>query len=255
MYVRVRFLSAPLHPLLVVYPVVLYAATFVAFLIYRINGELFWFRIGHLANKAGVLLAVVTALPWIVGWVFGLSRRVKLRKDDLWYMLLNGSGLVLFVATAFLDAGKWESGQPDIGIPLILSFVGILLTAGAGLYGWTLVPSQRLSEAAYWQVRAERLADELKHVRAQLEEVRGQIEELRTQRILDTRAAASFGEPEQPPTWSAMASQAWAAIAGPSWSARADEISNDTARLILATIATLLAVVALGMLTSFIGLK
>ena len=59
MYRKVKVGGHPLHPMLVAFPVVLYTATLVCFVVQRLSGDLFWFRTGWIANCAGVCAALI----------------------------------------------------------------------------------------------------------------------------------------------------------------------------------------------------
>src|SRR5215210_7200630 len=100
MYIKIRLLGYSFHPMLVAYPVTLYTVTLVVFIIYQLQGEVFWFRLGHLASKVGVTMGLVTLVPGLVSWLFGLPRNSPAKASDLWYLLLNAGGLVLFAIAA-----------------------------------------------------------------------------------------------------------------------------------------------------------
>jgi uncharacterized membrane protein len=253
MYIKVKLLGQSFHPMLVAYPIVLYTATLIAFVIYQLQGELFWFRLGHLANKVGVMMALVTLLPGLVSWLFGMPRGTRPSSADLWYMLLNVGGLVLFSVTAVLDAGKWDMQQPDIGLPLLLSTIGVSLTLAAGFYGWTFVQNQSSEEATrwQWQVRAARLAEELEQTQAELRAARDELVHLKAQRSAREHA---FAEPERPPSWSSMASQTWSALADQAWFS-APESHGNPAKLVLAILVTVGAVAFLSLAPNLVGLR
>src|SRR5918912_544603 len=185
MYIKIKLLGYSFHPLLIVYPVVLYTASLVAFVIYELGGELFWFRLGHVASKVGVTLALVTLLPGIYGWTF-----------------VQGDG------------------------------------AGEGTV-WQ------------WQARATRLAEELEHTRAELAQARDELRQLPAQKVLDTRA---FDEPEKPPSWSSVATEAWTAMADQSWFSTPEPHGNP-AKLVFAIVLTVGAVALFSIAPSLVGLR
>ena len=63
MYSKIKLFGHPIHPMLVGFPVTLYTATLVSYLIYGASGDAFWFRVGLAANFAGVAMALLTAIP------------------------------------------------------------------------------------------------------------------------------------------------------------------------------------------------
>lgn len=253
MYIKIKLFGTAFHPMLVAYPVVLYTATVVAFLIYQVGGELFWFRLGHVANKAGVMMALVTLGPGVAGWLFGLRRGTSPDAADRWYLLLNLLALGLFTATALMNAGEWDTARPDIGLPLLLVLVGVGLTIAGGFYGWTFVQNRPADDATLWQwqVRAARLAEELEQARQELGQTQAELQQLRAERL--SRAGAG-AEPEQSPSWSARANQTWSAMADQSWFATR-ETHSSPAKLVLVIALTVAAVAFISVAPNLVGLR
>jgi uncharacterized membrane protein len=136
---RVKLFGHPIHPMLVGFPLAFYTAAVAAFLLYQLNGELFWFRVGHVANKAGVAMAIIAAVPGLLDWLLSIPRGTAAHRIGLRHLLLNLAALVLFSLTGILNAGKWDETGADIRIALVLALVGLGLTIAAGFHGWTLV--------------------------------------------------------------------------------------------------------------------
>jgi uncharacterized membrane protein len=237
MYVKIRLLGYSFHPMLVAYPVTLYTVTVVAFIIYQLQGEVFWFRLGHLASKVGVMMGLVTVVPGLVSWLFGLPRNAPAKASDLWYLLLNAGGLALFATAAALNAGKWDAARPDNGLALILSAAGAGLTMAAGFYGWTFVQKESADEATVWQwqVRAARLAEELQQARDELALARAEVDQLRAQGDPQPRPLAQV---DPPSSWSAVANRTWSAMADQAWFA-APETHANPLKLVLAVAVTI----------------
>jgi uncharacterized membrane protein len=248
MYVKIRLLGRSFHPMLVAYPVVLYTATVVAFVIYWLQGELFWFRLGHLANKAGVLLALITFLPGLAGWLRDLRRGARPTGADLTYLGLNLAALALFGLVALLNAGLWDA-RPAIGLPLVLSSLGLALTLAAGWSGWTLVQRQEDETTVWqWQVRAARLAEELEQTRAELARLRA---------AGGAGGAAPPGQPSPAPasaSWSSVAQQTWAGLAERAWMATPETHTNPL-RLVLAVVIAVMLVALVSLLPDVIRLR
>jgi uncharacterized membrane protein len=57
MYSKLKFLGHPIHPMLVAFPIALYVAAFLGFVVYAWLGDAFWFRLAFVANIAAVLMA------------------------------------------------------------------------------------------------------------------------------------------------------------------------------------------------------
>jgi hypothetical protein len=52
-------------PILVAYPIALYTATLVAFLIYLFVGDIFWFKVAVAASVGGVVMAAKEEYRWL----------------------------------------------------------------------------------------------------------------------------------------------------------------------------------------------
>jgi len=139
MYSKVKIFGHPIHPMVVAYPIALYTSTFVALLLYQITGDALWFRVGLIANIAGVVMALVAAVPGFLDWALGIPGGTRAKGAGLTHMLLNVSALIVFALNALMLAGQWAVTQPSAGIGVILALVGLVLTVGAGFFGWTLI--------------------------------------------------------------------------------------------------------------------
>jgi uncharacterized membrane protein len=143
MFSKVKVLGHPIHPMLVAYPIALYTATLVAYIIYAAHNDAFYFRAAVAANIAGAVMAAVAALPGFVDWAFGIPAQSPAKRHGLIHMLLNVSALVVFIINAIIHTGSWihPSGTAS---GIILSAVGVLLTVGAGFYGWTMIQTDHV---------------------------------------------------------------------------------------------------------------
>jgi uncharacterized membrane protein len=144
MYSKVKILGHPIHPMLVNFPIAFYTSTLVAYIIYKITGAPFWFRVGFVANVAGVGMALVAAIPGFLDWSLGIPSGTGAKRHGLEHMLLNVTALVLFAITLWINAYQWGAAVPALGYVLILPIIGFLVTLGAGYLGWTLVQSHHV---------------------------------------------------------------------------------------------------------------
>jgi uncharacterized membrane protein len=148
MYSKVKIFGHPIHPMLVAYPIAFYTATFVAYLIYQLGGQQqFWLRAGIAANVAGVVMAVLAALPGLLDWALGIPSQHPAKATGLRHMICNVAALILFIVALIVEAGKWSATQPSAVAPLILSLIGVILTIAAGFYGWTLIQDHHVGIA------------------------------------------------------------------------------------------------------------
>jgi uncharacterized membrane protein len=136
---RITLLGHPVHPMLVGYPIALYTATLVGLVLYAIIGNPFWFRAATATAVGGAGMAILAALPGLVDWLLVIPGRSQAFRDAFVHLSLNVAALACMVVVAILGALGWGASQPQWIVPLVLSVVALLLTAGAGFYGFTLV--------------------------------------------------------------------------------------------------------------------
>lgn len=91
-------------------------------------------------NAAGVVMALVAAVPGFVDWAAGIPNQVPAKRTGLLHMLLNVAALGLFISSFFLYYRHWNGPagvDPTLGI--VLTAIGVALTVAAGFQGWILV--------------------------------------------------------------------------------------------------------------------
>ena len=110
---KVRIAGHPVHPMIVAYPIAFYTATLVSFIVYNSNLNSFWFKIAVVANSAGVIMAVVAALPGFIDWL-GIPKFRKAKKIGLNHLLCNVGALLLFGINLYLQPGS-HGIQRDVG--------------------------------------------------------------------------------------------------------------------------------------------
>lgn len=139
MYSKAKILGHPIHPMLVGFPVAFYTGALVAFIAYAASMNVFWFRVGVVANWAGVVMAAVAALPGFIDWAVGIPRGSPAKKTGLIHMALNVTVLVLFIINGVVATDYWDEALPTGGTGVPLSAIGVLLTVVSGFLGWSLV--------------------------------------------------------------------------------------------------------------------
>lgn len=138
MYSKVKIAGHPIHPMLVAFPIAFYTATLVSYIAYSSNQDPFWFKVAVVANIAGVVMAVVAALPGFIDWLF-IPKDSRAKKTGLFHMMCNVLALVLYAVVAFTECSKWDDISPTLGPAIPLTIIGFILTLTAGFLGWTLV--------------------------------------------------------------------------------------------------------------------
>jgi uncharacterized membrane protein len=171
MYSKARIAGHPIHPMLVAFPLAFYTATVATLLAYIGTREAFWYRFAMVANIAGIVTAVIAALPGAID-LLALPRGSRARAAGLKHAAFNLIATALFGLTAIVLYGTWShrvmvGGEYvfDASIPLALSVVAWVAMVIAGSLGWTLVQTHHVGIKPA-QVRADRpsrepeLADE-----------------------------------------------------------------------------------------------
>jgi uncharacterized membrane protein len=144
MYSKVKILGHPVHPMLVSFPIALYASTLVAFIVYGTTGDSFWFRVGTVANWAGVVMAVVAALPGFIDWAFGIPKEAPAKSTGLVHMLLNVIALTAFIINGVVQLAQWDEPFPGAASGIFLSALGVALVLPAGFFGWKMVQNHHV---------------------------------------------------------------------------------------------------------------
>ena len=139
MYSKVKIYGHPVHPMLVGFPVAFYTGTLVAFIAYAASMNPFWYRVGCVANWAGVAMAAVAALPGFVDWAIGIPKHSAAKRTGLIHMALNVVTLLVFLVNGLVIMNHWDEALPPSGAGIVLSAIGVLLTLPAGFLGWSLV--------------------------------------------------------------------------------------------------------------------
>jgi uncharacterized membrane protein len=141
---KAQILGHPIHPMTVGFPVAFYTATLASYLAYAASGDPFWFRVGVVANVAGVLMAAVAAIPGFIDWALAIPNEHPAKATGLTHMLLNVGALVLFGIDAVLQGKRWQEGVVEYGSAIALAAIGMALTLAAGFLGWKLVQKHHI---------------------------------------------------------------------------------------------------------------
>jgi uncharacterized membrane protein len=145
MYSKVKLLGHPVHPMLVSYPIALYAATVAGWILFRVQGDYVWVQLAIAANVAGVIMAAVAALPGFVDWAVGIPGESPAKRHGLIHMLLNVAALVLFLINMVIHLDRWSPTiHPRSALGFSLSLVGVLCTLAAGYFGWTMIQNDHV---------------------------------------------------------------------------------------------------------------
>jgi len=129
---RIKILGHPVHPMLIVFPVGLFAAAVVFDILYLIMGNPVFPTVSFYMIATGVIGGLLAAIFGFIDWL-GLPNNSRAKNIGGWHGLGNFIIVVLFATSWFLRRGNANFVPPTLG--LILSFLGIamaLITAWIG---------------------------------------------------------------------------------------------------------------------------
>lgn len=151
---KAKLFGHPMHPMLIAFPVAFYTGTLVSGIIYAASENLFWFRVAMVCNVAGVVMALVAAIPGLIDYASVIERRSQANKDATKHMLINVGVVAIFALNLLLNLGNWYDALPPAGSTILLSLVGVGLTGVAGGLGWKLVQTHHVGiEAPQRQIQ------------------------------------------------------------------------------------------------------
>src|SRR5687768_10895753 len=126
MYSKIKIAGHPIHPMLIAFPVAFYTTTVVLFCAYALGAGAMWFQVAVYANVAGVITAIVAALPGFLDWAIGIPKGTAAKRTGLMHMTLNVVALVLFAVNALMQWPHRLETAPAVGMSVALPLVGIL---------------------------------------------------------------------------------------------------------------------------------
>jgi uncharacterized membrane protein len=128
----------PIHPMLIPFPLALWATSFVVDILFYFLRHPTLLVVAKFMIAAGCLGAIAAAIPGIVDWLSIKNGDVK--KTANWHARLNIAALVVFAISLFLRMGSYsELVGRKLTIPFLLSLVGVILIAISGWLGGELV--------------------------------------------------------------------------------------------------------------------
>jgi uncharacterized membrane protein len=124
----------PLHPMMVPIPIGLWIFSLVCDLIYAAGwGGVLWNDMAFYTMAGGLIGALLAALPGLMDYRSLTDSPAK--KTAMVHMLMNLTIVVLFAVNLW-----WRTQRPpDVGGPLFLSIVGVVLLGISGWLGGELV--------------------------------------------------------------------------------------------------------------------
>ena len=128
----------PIHPMLIPFPIALWATSFVVDVLFYFLRHPTFLVISKFMIAAGCIGAVAAAIPGIIDWLSIKNGDVK--KVANWHARLNITALVVFAISLLLRMGRYsEFVGRKLTIPFLLSLVGMILITISGWLGGELV--------------------------------------------------------------------------------------------------------------------
>lgn len=138
MYSKFKIFGHPVHPMLVGFPIAFYTGTLACYLVYLFNPDPFLFKLGYVANAAGVIMAGAAVVPGFVDWL-NIPGKTRAKRTGTLHMCLNVFAFIFFLANWIAQTGQLKEGVPYAIAAVFLSVIGFALTVAAGFLGATLV--------------------------------------------------------------------------------------------------------------------
>lgn len=135
---RVTIAGHPVHPMLIPFPLALWATSFVVDVLFYFTRHPTLLVISKFMLAAGCIGALAAAIPGFIDWLAIKNGEVK--KAANWHARLNVIALIVFAISFFLRLGNYSHlvGR-KLTIPFLLSLVGVILITISGWLGGELV--------------------------------------------------------------------------------------------------------------------
>lgn len=135
---RATIAGHPIHPMLIPFPLALWATSFVVDILFYFFRHPTLLVISKFMIAAGCIGALAAAIPGFIDWLAIKNGEVK--KAANWHARLNVIALVVFAISFFLRLGDYSDlvGR-RLTIPFLLSLVGVILITISGWLGGELV--------------------------------------------------------------------------------------------------------------------
>ena len=131
-----KLLGHPIHPMLVVFPLGLFATAVVFDILLLSTANLTFATVSYYMIIAGVIGGLLAAVFGFADWT-GLPRNSRAKQIGLWHGLGNFVIVVLFAVSWFLRRGN--AGFTPDGVALFLSFTGVAMALVTAWLGGELV--------------------------------------------------------------------------------------------------------------------
>lgn len=130
---RASIAEHPIHPMLVAFPIGLFAFSFISDLIFLGTGDVLWSDVAYYNMAGGIVGGLVAAIPGALD-LFAMPHS-KMRAIGVVHMVINLFVVALFAINFWVRGGV----APEAIGPVWLSGLGIALLAVSGWLGGEMV--------------------------------------------------------------------------------------------------------------------
>ena len=135
---KVTIAGHPVHPMLIPFPLALWATSFAVDVLFYFVRHPTLLVIAKFMLAAGCIGALLAAIPGFIDWL--AIRNGEVKKVANWHARLNVVALVVFAISFVLRTGSYsELVGRRLTIPFLLSLVGVILITISGWLGGELV--------------------------------------------------------------------------------------------------------------------
>lgn len=146
--------SHPLHPMLIAFPIAFLVGAFVCNVVGWAAGSEAWWRTGAWLAVAGMISAVVAAVPGVIDYIYAIPPGSSAKRRATWHMSVNLAAVALFLV-AWIVRGSAEASPT--AVTMLLELVALGLLSSGGWMGGTLVyrnfigPEHRYANTGKWR--------------------------------------------------------------------------------------------------------
>jgi uncharacterized membrane protein len=132
METRIKLLGHPIHPMLIVLPIGLFAIALLFDVVYILSGDVTFANVAFWNITAGIVGGLLAAVFGFIDWL-AIPTDTRAKRIGLWHGAGNLVIVTLFVVSWLLRVGRHAYGS-DL-VPFVLALVGVglaLITAWLG---------------------------------------------------------------------------------------------------------------------------
>jgi nitrite reductase/ring-hydroxylating ferredoxin subunit/uncharacterized membrane protein len=143
----------PIHPILVGFPIAFFVGTLFFDVLSIINDRPDFNRTAYFLEAAGIIAALVTAIPGIIDYIYTVPPKSSGKKRATQHGLLNIGVVIIFTIAWFYRQGT----DPSITLVLAMEAIGVIALSISGWLGGTLVyrnqigVDPRYADAGKWK--------------------------------------------------------------------------------------------------------